>query len=196
MKKTLLALALAAGLAGFAGTAKADIVNLVTDGDFSAGVGGNFGPAWTTSGDYLTVARGDFNAASLGGQSVNSDTISQNISSLVVGNTYNFAFAYYLAPNLESSWGSDNNLSVSIGSQLLFSESNQVTDWYVGATGSFVAESSTMALTIIGDNPSNYNYITDIVIASVPEPSQVAASLLLVSGIAGFVIVRRKALIA
>jgi len=40
-----------------------------------------------------------------------------------------------------------------------------------------------------------YTY-TAAVVASVPEPSQVAASLLLVSGIAGFVIVRRKALIA
>ena len=172
MKKTILALALAAGLTSFAGSAKANI-NYSFSNDYSEGSGWGQAVTGTIFGSFNLD--NTFNFKSISANSgTHSTTISlgdnanqgvanalQNIGGLISGSFYitnnnNTTGAPNIGVNFDEVYSCNYVLS---------SES------YVGASG---------VATVVTDT------------AAVPEPSQVAASLLLAAGIAGFVIVKRR----
>jgi len=215
MKKTLFALALAAGITSFAGTAKAG-VNLVNNGSFTNGFAGwvavnpyQYGEdtmnvytyyhdqnyAFHNLAPYGKVA-GLVADSTYPGEGPKVDSLSQQIAT-IKGDSYHliFNFATFNGVTYQGTYinNGDSSLSVSIGTQTLFSVQNQDSS----PTGDLITEDIVFTsladneiLTISGYNPTIPNVIGDV--AVVPEPSQVAASLLLVTGIAGFVIVRRK----
>jgi hypothetical protein len=172
MKKTLLALALAAGLTSFAGSAKAALTyNWSFNNDYTSGSG------WgeTTSGTITgTVGQGGafraisatYSSGSIAGQLYfpdNRDGLNVTSGILSGGFCYDdFALNYNLG---YGEW----------------SYINITTPEYISAFN-FGSGTTFSAATGGADT------------AAVPEPSQVAASLLLVGGIAGFVIVRRRKL--
>jgi hypothetical protein len=144
MKKTLLALALAAGLTSFAGNAKAGIrfTSYYYDDDDS----------------YENVI--SYNALSAG---TKLDIFSSDI------------FHYYGPYNTKDHWDiQDNERGAYFTATLLNNTSGDSFQLYTA--------------TQITDVKVEASHST----AAVPEPSQVAASLLLAAGIAGFVIVKRR----
>ena len=172
MKKTLLALALAVGLTSFAGTAKADIKY-----SFSNAYSEGSGWGETTTGTIFGSFNLDntFNFKSISANSgTHSTTVSlgDNANQGVLNALQNIggliSGAFYITNNNNTT--AAPNIGVNFNeewscSYYLSSES------YVGASG---------VATVVTDT------------AAVPEPSQVAASLLLVAGVAGFVIVKRR----
>ena len=246
MKKTILTLTIAAGLLSFVGSAKADLINLVANGnpannqgltDWSYGSYQDPAVDPVVSG-YLSVHDYVYNSpyttkyvfgGEPGGGKVFSFTdysyMYQSIPTLA-GNKYLLSFYYQVVNN--TPWGSaaanyNEWLQVSVGDNILFQSLNEdstlgtpageptvsgdVTT-FSNATYSilpyfsqeFTAAANDEVLNIEGFNLIGRNAITDILIvditapdpAAVPEPSQVAASLLLLAGIAGFAIVKRR----
>jgi len=190
MKKTIIALALAAGLTSFAGSAK-------------AGLTFNFN--FTGSGRY--TATKDTVSGNLTLNDANTAATSLYITSITGPTpvTYNSGFNYvFTAPEDWMYQVENNSFTVTSG--------NITSANFLGAGyGSY----GTVQLNTLfgGDYYNNYNYdgintangpggdlagITFTPVtggaatAAVPEPSQVAASLLLIAGIAGFVIVKRR----
>jgi len=207
MKKTVLALALAAGLTSFAGSAKASIVfnpnpNFSVTGDYFAthnllphddnGAGfyliqnnpqagqyidfgngdGFYSPGYSSSA-YLSAFASYFTPATLG------DTISSNSS-------------------FGSGYGLDNGTQY-VGFYLIDANNNNQTynGWLQATVSGVNSDYGDVSFTLdqfAYDNTGASIMVgqTEATPAAVPEPSQVAASLLLVAGIAGFVIVRRQ----
>jgi hypothetical protein len=167
MKKTILALALVAGLTSFAGNAKAALTWNWTETGSDLGNGSG-----TISVNTYYQDRGfsvsDF-TGSIGGRSLN--------------------FQYASLVNFDKNYGYDS---------YSFTGNSQITH------GNIVFTVDNLRLVISPqqdgtaafyplDSRNHYGVVTfSSQTAAVPEPSQVAASLLLVAGIAGFVIVRRK----
>jgi len=147
MKKTILALALAAGLTSFAGSAKAGI-------SFTS-VQNNFDPYYT--GYDNTIYYGALSAGT--------------ILDMYSSDTFHFYGPYATRDNWKIKGGGNGAYATAtlanntLGGSFYVATLTQITGVEIGATQS----------------P-----------AAVPEPSQVAASLLLAAGIAGFVIVRRR----
>ena len=212
MKKTILALAIAAGLTSFAGNAKASIVY-------------NGNPNFTQSGGYFgthnILPHADNGA---GFYLIQEDPQAAQSYDFGWGYTIDIpgqpsysrlsAFASYFTPatfgqtiSSNSSFGSGyylDNGTQYIGFYLIDADnSNQTYNGWMKATVSG-ADSYDENISFTLDQFAYDNTGASIVVgqtvaatAAVPEPSQVAASLLLIGGIAGFVIVRRrKALVA
>jgi len=177
MKKTLLALALAAGLTSFAGSAKAALTyNWSFNNDYTYGSGwgatttgsitgtvdqgGAFSPVSATysSGDK----NGTFDFSGGDARYVNNSLYVLNSGILQGGFRYSFNNYAGLTLNSSSMMGRLSALDLADG-------------------GGFTANFS---------GASNFVPVSNT--AAVPEPSQVAASLLLAAGIAGFVIVKRR----
>ena len=173
MKKTLLALALTAGLTSFAGTAKA---GLSFDWSFSGTDShpGNVSGVLTLN-DAGTAATSIYVTKSTNVPfDPNFNMI--NPSSTLVSNQ----FQVINGQIVNASYGSVyQNVSET---DLALNYSGAFNDFYYWTgRGDFQYE------TFNSDGFSGVSFT-----AAVPEPSQVAASLLLVAGIAGFVIVKRR----
>lgn len=170
MKKTILALALAVGLTSFAGNAKAGLTyNWSFDGiaEYPGSVAG-----------VLTL-----NSENLGGN--------YPATSLYVTSSTSVPFN----PNYNWVNGNYNNYFYVVDG--LITAANFASNYNQGQSQFFINYFSVNGLADnrISDYTYNQNGLSGITLtpaAAVPEPSQVAASLLLIGGIAGFVIVRRK----
>jgi hypothetical protein len=188
MKKTILALALAAGLTSFAGSAKAGLVNYYfsTTGNNSSGnlFGGTFDPSDKNfSGEIFGLSDSGTSQASkveihsFGGKKLTSPIVQE------------------LPPSYFNNWiftVENGNVSQTYWQYTANSVDAQLTFWDFpwGYANQCIINST--GDVIFSTNPYEYTLATDASIAAVPEPSQVAASLLLAAGIAGFVIVKRR----
>ena len=177
MKKTILALALAAGLTSFAGSAKANI---------------NWNWSLTDSSTSEYIGSGQFTTgADLGGGSYHVSSISGTYENVTIGGLLN-EWSYY-NDNIYFSYPSAPVNGNGISFFTLSPFKNHGGDG--GGTfeniwnghGSVVGLYNNTQYVMSG---ANFNVSADT--AAVPEPSQVAASLLLAAGIAGFVIVKRR----
>ena len=241
MKKILLALALAAGLTSFAGSAKADIVfkefnQTIADGQpYSFGFNGSsitsgsgdysvtykpseFFPAETY---YFTISGVEhsytFPAVTVPSRVLVNDAETQSYTALYLGTQGNGYGSNPQPTYAVSSYNRDNQVyggyyngagsDQSMQNQaiwLAFMPNGALNSGYSGwAEFSFNnvgAVLGAVAFATSGDivigNTGNGLYtpvvLQDVSTAAVPEPSQVAASLLLAAGIAGFVMVKRR----
>jgi hypothetical protein len=181
MKKTILALALAAGLTSFAGSAKAGLVNYYfsTTGINNGGFYGGAPDPSLTDYNFSGIIRGlqdsgysspaSVEITSFGGKSLVSPIIFSTPESL--NGSFNVENGTVSLPIYGSLTGISNdgqfylhNYPWAFSAEVIL-PNGELIDSY---------------------NPLNYT------LAAVPEPSQVAASLLLAAGIAGFVIVKRR----
>jgi hypothetical protein len=218
MKKTILALALAAGLTSFAGSAKADIImsNLNNSGVSESTSDANI---------WLKLSQpqnGLFNTITLYGASGQTTAISFNVFQWDAGNNSGEILPQLTKINgVEINSGNGTSaydFSIPSSLQSLIANNNgtalEIRDILSTGSGFYQSDDSSIASTIV--NPAfssiitpggqegaenqqyqgaNYQFSLEKVAAdtaAVPEPSQVAASMLLVAGIAGFVIVKRR----
>jgi len=196
MKKTILALALVAGLTSFAGNAKANIINAnLNETTSSQPIGFGFNNGAITS-DYnygidggwenydepmgiIGFTYGQYNGSKYYGGGMNPLSFGTRIDSSLALEGGNY-WATGVNNNTSGYWGvafnqGDGNFNYGWVQV-------QVND--TGMTFGKAAVNTTLNQEIAaGDTGST---------AAVPEPSQVAASLLLAAGIAGFVIVKRR----
>jgi len=230
MKKTLLALALAAGAftstqAGITYQVDQKVTNSVSTADtafefakFNTGLG-------TLSAVQIfinsSVDSGSFSVKnkSATGAKVYSPT---DVFGVTGPATYSYnggVVRYSTTPTLPSTRPVNNNLAALANQTYTIGATDVLAagpdEWLVGSDDFFVYEGPGSVYFTAAINPtvsvSGNSYETDMsgilnttvmeviytyTTAAVPEPSQVAASLLLIGGIAGFVIVRRKALVA
>jgi hypothetical protein len=212
MKKTILALALASGLTSFAGNANAAIITSSVNQTVR-----NPNATLQSTGLYRYVfgfEDGSFNNGFVGGNPTNQFTIEvggldngnsiqpslwsygQNDLSYPIANTSTRVLAgqtvdYSLTPSQSSTYlGTEANTPYYIG---LFS------DGYFGVA-TILLDSGTYGGNGYGfvvdriafNNVSGQGIVAGSDTAAVPEASQVAASLLLLVGISGFVIMKRK----
>ena len=177
MKKTLLALALVAGLTSFAGSAKAGLVNV----NFSTGNGAN-----DFSGQIFGLNdNGDSTPTSILVKSIGGKTLASEFSFSSLGfHGFNFNVSNGVVTYLD--WRS-------IAYQGNFA-ALEFDNYPWGAWNNFMSQAPDyMNVNVDNNNPVSFTIDNGSgSTAAVPEPSQVAASLLLVGGIAGFVIVRRR----
>jgi len=172
MKKTLLALALAAGLTSFAGSAKANI-NYSFSNDYGSGSGWGQTVTGTIFGSFNLD--NTFNLTSI---SANSGTHSTTFSQ---------------GDNANQSFGNSLQNTGGIISGTVFIVYNNNT-YGIPNIGVSFDESYVSYYSDARDSDAGTFGVATVVndTAAVPEPSQVAASLLLAAGIAGFVIARRR----
>ena len=162
MKKLLCAITLSIA----ALTAAAAPVNLVTNGDFSAG-----GSNWTVTGNmgYLSFP-GYWNDGAVG-----SDAYLSQVIATVAGQQYKVSF------DTSINWGS---MAASLDGTQFFS---------TNASGhydaSVVAVSDNAMLTFITHNDPSYNQLDNVIVNAVPEPASLGLFGL---GIAALCAMRRK----
>ena len=231
MKKTILALALAAGLTSFAGNAKATIVFQEFNQSIADGQPYSFG----FNGSSITSGSGDYSVTYSPSKFYPAETFSWTYE----GVDYSDTFDAYTSPasmgfktpgypqyiNMGGNQGGGgkyaaegNNvkgydLGWSSGPDVTYSNLQNSAIWVImnpydggyagwaelsynnnnGVIGAVAfATSGDILIGDTGNGMYNPVLLQDVSPAAVPEPSQVAASLLLVGGIAGFVIVRRR----
>jgi len=183
MKKTFLALALAAGLTSFAGSANAELTyNFTFQGDPS------YGYSNLISG-YLTLNDTEKSATSF---YVTSGFGFPNPTGI------NFATQeWFLAGNsfTVNNGQITSGLFIAVANKNGGSQDNSIpnyTVWLQEGNNSFTESYYAGDTLYNAKNTSGGLTFTPTDTAAVPEPSQVAASILLVAGIAGFVIMRRR----
>ncbi|WP_353932974.1 carbohydrate binding domain-containing protein [Okeanomitos corallinicola TIOX110] len=119
----------------------AQALEFVTNGDFENGLTG-----WTNNGGWspnnTNISGNSSNRAYADALSSSPASLSQVISGLVVGQTYNFSFDYY---QLFS--GLPNNISATLGSTTLASLTNNNTPAFTTFSTSFVASQPSDVLT-------------------------------------------------
>ena len=206
MKKTFLALALAAGLTSFAGSAKA---SLVYNFDFKQGAIDLTGQLVLSSADASAL---ETYAASPGGAPFlgyvgNGTSVTYTITgNHLVNGTYtitpgsgtgydygaNFVFLGY-APFNPLGTLINKNDGTSVLMDFKISDGiNGNFDWDASTLGVGANKGTEWPFSFVNANLVPYYLSAVQDTAAVPEPSQVAASLLLAAGIAGFVIVKRR----
>ena len=174
MKKTLLALALAAGLTSFAGSAKAD---LVFDDDSNLSYQADLTEDQATLSSYQTDYYnnyGGYLAAVIDATNAANNRSKYNVNNAHSFNEFmmiNFFYQQYDNAYNNAMFSQYRYHSLMLQDQVNIDAVNS--DMSVDAS-EFAAATAAAAT------------------AAVPEPSQVAASLLLAAGIAGFVIVKRR----
>lgn len=210
MKKTILVLALVAGLTSFAGNAKAAIITQNLNQTVENPTFGAPGSDWYVFG----FKSGSFNNGYVGGIATNQFTIETGglDNGLSVqpylwswgGNDLTYSIANTSARVLAGQTV-DSSLSFFQGSTYLGTEPN--TPYYIGLRSDGYYGVATLRLDngTVGGN--GYGFVIDRIAfnnvsgqgivagsdtAAVPEASQVAASFLLLAGISGFVIMKRK----
>ena len=212
MKKTILVLALVAGLTSFAGNAKAAIITSSVNQTVR-----NPNSTLQSTGLYRYVfgfEDGSFNNGFVGGNPTNQFTIS--VGGLDGGNSlqaslwsYGVNNPSYLISNTSSrvlaGQTVDSSLTFSQTSTYLGTEPN--TPYYIGLQSDGYFGVATILLDSGASGGNGYGFVLDRIAfnnvsgqgivagsdtAAVPEASQVAASLLLIAGISGFVIMKRK----
>jgi hypothetical protein len=189
MKKNLLAFAFVVGLTSFAGNAKAAIITFnlnVTGTDFS----------FTSLLEATSNGDGSYTAISGSGQFGSSGRFANNIITKINMDNPNPDGWYYnnqLLPGTSLlTYGGVNFSFTDSGNDYFIAPYLSSTDPNSYRTRVVLLGTPTTPVQVVGDEAS-----TVTLSSAVPEPSQVAASMLLVAGIAGFVIVRRrKALVA
>jgi len=212
MKKTILVLALVAGLTPFAGNAKAAIITSSVNQTVR-----NPNSTLQSSGLYRYVfgfENGSFNNGFVGGNPTNQFTI--EVGGLDNGNS--------IQPSLWSYGQNDLSYSISntssrvlagqtVDSSLTFSQTSTYlgtepdTHYYIGLQSDGYFGVATILLDSGASGGNGYGFVLDRIAfnnvsgqgivagsdtAAVPEASQVAASLLLIAGISGFVFLKRK----
>jgi hypothetical protein len=194
------ALVLAAAAAAHAG-------NLVVDGDFSQPAGGAYSdfasiPGWTNnSGDGFELG----NSGTYGLLCINTscqsdevnangfDSISQTITGLVVGKTYDVSWEYG-----GRNGGGPQALNVSFGGSPLTTDTSDGVDakWtqnsYV-VTATSASETLTFASEVTVGDPSYGNELTNVSVVGVPEPAAWALMLVGFAGLGGALRTRRRA---
>lgn len=198
---------LAAG-AAFMALSPANAANLISDGDFatpSVGSGwgffsnGSVGQWLNTNGDVLEVGNSAtyglpcFSAGVCQNLEVNAntfDTVSQTVTGLTVGQSYDLSWAYG-----GRTGGGPQALNVSFGNTLLTQNSGSIGVWTL-TTFRVLATSSSETLTFaalnLGGLPSYGNEITSVSLSAVPEPMSWAMMLLGFGGLGAVVRNRRK----
>jgi len=200
--------AIAAALGGFAMAGVAQAGQLIVNGDFSnPNEGGGWSlsnsvPGWTNdNGDIVEIgASGVYGlgcyTASCQNMEVNAntfDTVSQTITGLKVGESYQLSWAYG-----GRSGGGPQALNVSFGGKALTQDSsNGYANWALN-TFDIVAKSSSETLTFasvdtsaLGGLPSYGNEITAVSLTAVPEPSTWAMMLIGFGGLGAAIRSRR-----
>ena len=171
MKKTILALVLAAGLTSFAGSAKAGLTY-----NFSFNGNANF-PGSVAGVLTLNDAGTQANSVYL-------------TDSTITYNSFDWSSGY----NLFNSFTVDNGIIVSANFGAF--SSDYTGNLFLDAKGfinRYSPDGGYKIMNLDGLNGITFTPVTGGAdTAAVPEPSQVAASILLIGGIAGFVIVRRR----
>ena len=210
MMKSLRMCAVAVLSAGatFMALSPAQAANLIDDGDFAVpNVGSGWGffnngsvGQWTnTNGDAIEVGNSAiyglpcFSGSVCQNLEVNAntfDTVSQTLTGLVVGQTYNLSWAYG-----GRTGGGPQALNVSFGGTLLTQNTGSLGAWTINAF-SVLATSSSETLTFsaldLGGLPSYGNEITNVSFSAVPEPMSWAMMLLGFGGLGAVVRNRRK----
>jgi hypothetical protein len=180
MKKIIILLALVAGLTSFAGTASAELVNLVTNGNFETGTSAGWNKTgspyqWISSPYHGTAAQGNY-AWQYDAYPNQPAYISQTLATLT-------GVEYRLSYDTMVVGGPPNNFSISIGGQSLFNFVNSPDFAWKTTTIDFTATSNNEVLTIGGASYYLWVEVDNVSVtaapSAVPEPSQVAASLLL-----------------
>ena len=183
MKKTILALVLAAGLTSFAGSAKAALTyNFTFQGDPSYGRS-NLISGYFTLNDTETSASSFYVTSGFGlPNPTGVDFATQEWfpagNSFTVNNGQITSAFFIAVANING--GPQDNSTPNYLVWLQDGKSSFTEGYYAGDTLYYAEARGALTFTPTS-NP-----------AAVPEPSQVAASLLLAAGIAGFVIVRRR----
>ena len=190
MKKTLLALAIAAGLTSFVGSAKAGLTY-----NWSMAGSGNYQSSTDVVGGQLTL------------NDAGTQATSAYVTSDIGGNVH-FDRSINLVDYVSNS--SPNTFTVENGKIttcefVSLGNKNPIYHLYFNVYGSINIYATVLSdgdgSQIYNNNVNNFRGMDGISFtpvtavadtAAVPEPSQVAASLLLVGGIAGFVIVKRR----
>ena len=210
MKKTILALAFVAGLTSFAGNANAAIIIQNLNITYSNPEPGAPGSAWYNFG----FKSGSFNDGYVGGIATNQFTIEtggvdNGLSQQPWlwswgGNDGSYSIANTSARVLAGQTV-DSSLSFFQGSTYLGTEPN--TPYYIGLRSDGYFGVATLRLDNGSVGGNGYGFVLDRIAfnnvsgqgivagsdtAAVPEASQVAASVLLLVGISGFVIMKRK----
>jgi hypothetical protein len=216
MKKTIFVLALASGLFSFAGNAKAAIITSSVNQTVS-----NPNATLQSSGLYRYVfgfENGSFNNGFLGGNPTNQFTI--EVGGLDNGNSIQPSLWSYGQNDLSYSISNtssrvlagqtvDSSLAFSQTSTYLGTEPN--TPYYIGLQSDGYFGVATILLDSGTSGGNGYGFVLDRIAfnnvfgqgivagsdtAAVPEASQVAASLLLLLGISGYVFMKRKKVVS
>ena len=186
----------------------ANAANLIDDGDFATpSVGGGWGffnngsvGQWVnTNSDVLEVGNSAtyglpcFSASICQNLEVNAntfDTVSQTVTGLTLGQTYDLSWAYG-----GRTGGGPQALNVSFGNTLLTQNSGSIGAWTI-TTFRVLATSSSETLVFsalnLGGLPSYGNEITNVSLSAVPEPMSWAMMLLGFGGLGAVVRNRRK----
>jgi len=219
MKKTILALALAAGLTSFAGNAKASIVFQNLDQTILAGQTFNFGfdgstiitgsggysVSYSSASSFTFPGYGTFNIP--GSISFKTPGYPNYIN--MGGNQGGGGKAAVEGNNVKGydwGWSNGSDVSYNLPNSAIWVIMNPYPGGYAGwAELSYNNNNGVIGAVAFATGGGDINIgdtgngmYTPVVLkdvantAAVPEPSQVAASLLLAAGIAGFLIVRRK----
>jgi len=212
MKKTILVLALVAGLTPFAGNAKAAIITSSVNQTVR-----NPNSTLQSSGLYRYVfgfENGSFNNGFVGGNPTNQFTI--EVGGLDNGNSIQSSLWSYGQNDLSYSISNTSSRVLAgqtVDSSLTFSQTSTYlgtdpdTHYYIGLQSDGYFGVATILLDSGASGGNGYGFVLDRIAfnnvsgqgivagsdtAAVPEASQVAASLLLIAGISGFVIMKRK----
>jgi len=210
MKKTILALAFVAGLTSFAGNANAAIIIQNLNLTYSNPGFGAPGSAWYNFG----FKSGSFNDGYVGGIATNQFTFETGGLDNGVSkqpwlwsygeNDGSYSIAHTSA-RVSAGQTVDGSLSFSQAPTYLGTEPN--TSYYIGLRSDGYFGVATLRLDNGSVGGNGYGFVVDRIAfnnvsgqgivagsdtAAVPEASQVAASLLLLVGISGFVFLKRK----
>ena len=214
MKKTVFSLALVLGLTLFAGNAKAAIITQNLNLPYDNPTPGPPGSAWYNFG----FKSGSFNDGYVGGIPTNQFTVETggvNSGNSIQpwlwswgGNDFSYSIAQTSTLVLAGQT-IDGSLTFSQGPTYLGTEPN--TPYYIGLRSDGYYGVATIRLDNGDVGGNGYGFVIDRIAfndvsgqgivagsdtAAVPEASQVAASLLLIAGISGFVIMKRKKLLS
>jgi hypothetical protein len=190
MKKTILALALAAGLTSFAGSAKAGLLLSINDSDPRNVIFTATGETTDVTGN---VRGGGFRLNGFFTDNPGGYTVWTPVGNLTDNRGESLNEAYNGGARSLTFWTSGHLVKEGPGTAFFGSSALDMRNFANllpsdGTGGNVVLPGfgimGTWGIVNPVDAPSD--------VAAVPEPSQVAASMLLVAGIAGFVIVKRR----
>ncbi|MFM2063329.1 MAG: hypothetical protein RLZZ507_2999 [Cyanobacteriota bacterium] len=154
------------------GASPAQALEFVTNGDFESGLTGWTSVGWTflNASDIGGVGGNFSGIADTGASSSSPANLSQTISGLVVGQTYNFSFDYFTEQS------EPNGIIATLGSTTLASLINTTPAAFTTFSTSFVASQTSATLNFQGYNDPSFTSLDNVSLtgaAAAPVPFDV-----------------------